>query len=696
MFDDDDIEAAFAELDARYVAGEGIAHAHTWSLITRAYAGFNRGELPASTQDWMNVDHRRVAAMAPGEGIAYFRASWELAAEFSVYIESVHLLSDLGAVFTHVTIGTSQDGFDAEWRTVDIMTVDGDLIKHCELFDETDLDAALARFDELSIPTPRLENAASEVQQRLWSSYESRDWNAMADLLAENVRTHDHRRVVNAGVQQGRDIEIANMQALADVEANITSTVIATRGERLSLSRLYSSNRNLRHGEFGIELLNIVEIDADNRISAGALFDSDDIDAAFAELDARYLAGEAASHADTWSFIAEICATLNRRELPETTPDWVNLDHRRGGSFARGDLTANIRATWEQTPDIGFQIAAVHRLTDSGAVVTGAANGTSRDGFGAEWSQIDLLMVDGGKLDRCEMFDESDLDAALARFDELSRSTPRLKNAASHVAERFRAQFAARDWDELAGMFAPDFCIDDRRRIVNAGIRRGRDAEIEDLRAAADVGITHMTFEVIATRGKHLILGRGDAGNDERLGAVEFDVLQVVEIDADEMMTAVVMFDADDNDAAFAELDARYLVGEAALHATIWGEIAQSYAAMNRHEIPATMSDWATIDHRVRETFEGSDLTSYTRSAWDLMPDVKVRIEAVHRLSDLGVVATHVAHGTSQDGFAAEWRMIVLLLRTQVKAKTVANCSTRPISTPRLPDSTNSTADDYS
>ena len=110
----------------RYLAGEAAAHAHTWSRITQAYAGFNRGELPAPTQDSVTVDHRRVAAMAPGEGNAYFRASWELAAELWVHIESVHLLNGLGAVFTHVGKGTSRDGFEAEWRTVDIMTVDGD------------------------------------------------------------------------------------------------------------------------------------------------------------------------------------------------------------------------------------------------------------------------------------------------------------------------------------------------------------------------------------------------------------------------------------------------------------------------------------------------------------------------------------------------------------------------------------------
>ena len=69
------------------------------------------------------------------------------------------------------------------------------------------------------------------------------------------------------------------------------------------------------------------------RIVARIGFDVDDIDAAFEELDARYLAGEAAAHSHTWSVIARAYAALNRHELPATTPDWVNIDHRRGDSI---------------------------------------------------------------------------------------------------------------------------------------------------------------------------------------------------------------------------------------------------------------------------------------------------------------------------------------------------------------------------
>ena len=66
------------------------------------------------------------------------------------YIEAVHRLSDTGTVVTHTVHGTSRQGFDAEWRMVDIFTVDGDLISRCEIFDETDLDTARARFGDLN------------------------------------------------------------------------------------------------------------------------------------------------------------------------------------------------------------------------------------------------------------------------------------------------------------------------------------------------------------------------------------------------------------------------------------------------------------------------------------------------------------------------------------------------------------------
>ena len=192
------------------------------------------------------------------------------------------------------------------------------------MFDEADLDAALARFDELSRPAPRLENAASRVLERFCAHFAARDWDAMAEILADDFM---HRRSSSRGerwhpTRSGcRDRELA-VHRRRRVRGTSTSTIIATRGERLVLSRArYSRQRQAE--TFHIEVLDVVEIDADNRIAAHVTFDLDDIDAAFEELDARYLAGEAAAHAHTWSVIAATCRGLQpSTSSPRRRPAW--------------------------------------------------------------------------------------------------------------------------------------------------------------------------------------------------------------------------------------------------------------------------------------------------------------------------------------------------------------------------------------
>ena len=84
-------------------------------------------------------------------------------------------------------------------------------------------------------------------------------------------------------------------------------------------------------------------------------------------------------------------------------------------------------------------------------------------------------------------FDLEDMDAAIAELDALQARFEderppgrRLENAASQVYERIQACFVARDWDAMASIVAPDVVDHDRRHMVNAGIRRGRDAHIAE------------------------------------------------------------------------------------------------------------------------------------------------------------------------------------------------------------------------
>lgn len=184
------------------------------------------------------------------------------------------------------------------------------------------------------------------------------------------------------------------------------------------------------------------------------------------------------------------------------------------------------------------------------------AHGLSREDFDAEWRDVHLVKVDGDTVSRCELFDESDIDAAVATFDELERSASLPEYAAHHVYKRFRECFAARDWDAMCQIFADNFLLDDRRRTVNAGVRHGPHAEIEDLQAAAEVGFTDMAMATIATSGPRLALARVHwSRQDDHSEAFHNEWLGVLEIDTDERLHALVMFHLTDIDAAFEELD---------------------------------------------------------------------------------------------------------------------------------------------
>jgi hypothetical protein len=541
---------------------------------------------------------------------------------------------------------------------IDILTVEGDLLSRVEVFDEADLDAALARFDELQPRAPRLENAASQVEQRFSTCFAARDWDAMAELLSDNILTDDRRHIVNAGVMRGRDAEIASERATADVGVtNMTPTMIAIRGGRLALG-CYS----IFDGWSGTKVLCVSEINAKNQIMARVAFDPEDIDAAFAELDARFLAGEAAAHAQTWSAMTRVQAAYNQHEVPPTTADCVNIDHRRGRAFAPGDVLPYIRATYDVAPNVKGHLEAVHRLGSPGVVVTETVSGTSQDGFAFEWREVALFVFEGDLVCRFELFDEADLDAALARFDELDRPASLLDNAATRIWARVADAFNRRHLEDFLALSTANLRYEDRRK----GLRDEFEGSSAQRRAVlamfeASPSSVQMTAEPIAIRGSRLSLNHvcyRDTEYDDRPITVE--MLQIVEVGESGLLHLSVSFDPDDIDAAFEELDSRYLAGEAAVHARTWSVIAGTYARFNQHELPAMTTDSVLVDHR-RLVTGAVDLAAFLRATWELMPDVNISIEAVHQLSDVGTVLTHAAYGTSPEGFDAEWQLVLLL-----------------------------------
>ena len=150
----------------------------------------------------------------------------------------MHRLGKVGAVVSHVAHGISQEGFDAEWRDIHVLGVESEMLSRSELFDEADLDAAIARFEELHPGRA----AAGEHGKPGQLALPCVRWGARTGTLSLRfwLTSHysdDRRRVTGAGTRRGRDADIENMRVVTDLGANITTDVIATRGDRLALTR---------------------------------------------------------------------------------------------------------------------------------------------------------------------------------------------------------------------------------------------------------------------------------------------------------------------------------------------------------------------------------------------------------------------------------------------------------------------------
>ena len=142
---------------------------------------------------------------------------------------------------------------------------------------------AEARFGELAPgPNGPSPNAASRYLERWAAAITNGDADALASLLtAPDSVTIDRRRVVGSTLDAAD--RTTNAQWLARRGLEVRCTLLATRGEQLALSR-----QEYRHPLTLVEMLAVVEVPADGALEQRTvIFDVDDEDAAYAELDER-------------------------------------------------------------------------------------------------------------------------------------------------------------------------------------------------------------------------------------------------------------------------------------------------------------------------------------------------------------------------------------------------------------------------
>ena len=161
-------------------------------------------------------------------------------------------------------LGTSPEGLDAEWPMILLLSVEDDLINRCEIFDVEDLDAALARFDELDRPIPPLENASTRTWVRLVDAYNRRDMSGFLALMTEDARLDDRRKGLR-GIHDGLALW-KNVQQLFQARSNwqLSMEPIAIRGSHLSLTRHRVRDIDETDQPITWEALSVMEVGEDN------------------------------------------------------------------------------------------------------------------------------------------------------------------------------------------------------------------------------------------------------------------------------------------------------------------------------------------------------------------------------------------------------------------------------------------------
>ena len=296
-----------------------------------------------------------------------------------------------------------------------------------DTYDIEDRDGALARLAELAAPTraePHFENAASRAWREVIAAWRGRDLERFAALQPGLHRYRDHRRLFQLDLDREGFLEFTRpLLTLRSASAELE--LLATRGERLALMRFTLEMEDEVVGPSAIDSLLLIETDERGAITAYDRYEVDDQEAARAELEARWEAGEGAAHAHAAAWNVGFDAAVDRRDWVAAAsffaPAFVGNDERLAGwgtlHGPTGFLVA-AKTMVELAPDV--RTRTQHLRTSSRALLQDKVWFGTRDGGAFESPFVGVIELDGdGRALRMDLYDPHHLDRALARFEEI-------------------------------------------------------------------------------------------------------------------------------------------------------------------------------------------------------------------------------------------------------------------------------------
>jgi class 3 adenylate cyclase/ketosteroid isomerase-like protein/tetratricopeptide (TPR) repeat protein len=683
-WDPDDVAAAHAEIDLRYDEAEGAArpaHGAIMRAFTQAVTSRDWNPLLARcAPEFVEHDHRGLAVLGTTRGAAAWAQNFSTLVDLApdtVYRNDHFRSAARGFCSAGSWVG-SRDGAHDEIPLIAILEVDTqDRLARADIYDQDELDQALARFTELgrnasrdARPTIPRDNAATALADswQLFDAGVETDWDALRASCSPDVVFEDRQGF--AHVTGDRELMIASLRERAASGSHIERRVIALAGERVAVTRMLWSGGPVE-GRFEIEYLGVTEVDASGRLTATILFSPDDEREALREAWSRWAAIEP-DVAVTVALIAQLGDAWNARDLERIRALCAESlgydDHRRTG-IGRLDgidaYIASLDALWRLAPATSIEGGRWWpACTRHGGVAVVRRSGTVPGGGPFESEYVELFVHAHGCLTHLELFELEDVDQALARLEELRPDPLRVPlNAASRIVDRQIAFAAAGEWAEVAALHSPDLVFDDRRR----GLRTTTDGDA--YRAGLRWGIhrTGVTRTILATAGDRLELRRNRfTRTDGDILLFEVETLALAEIDVDGRLVAVVLFDIDDRAAAHDTLFEHWA---ASAHCPLPPAAIEHRRAWNAHDfgrIAALVSDdFVCDDHRLAGfgRIEGGKAYAASVAAYaELSPDLRLDDLYQVAVEPWGRVAVHRTWGTNREGGVFETVSVVVAL----------------------------------
>ncbi|KAA0112190.1 AAA family ATPase [Mycolicibacterium sp. P1-5] len=676
-FDEDDFESAYAELERRYYSGEGADYAQHGLPLANLVWSVNRGDMDAFVKEFAraglrfeNRSHSLFPSRTPKELRREIEELSNLVSATRMWFSAIHWLSPNVTVGRFERDAVGPDGDEYTWTRIYAGQFEhGRLNASCE-FDLSDEEAAFSYAEQLvasQVSRLAAANRDTQVVQQFLIALQSRQFDELEALYADEFEYADYRRLSGDQIV-GRAAMRAAFERLSVQYSTFALQVLAVRGDKLSLLQTVWSDD---HGNRSVNFV-VGEIDDDDRVIYQANFDEDDFGSAYRELERRYYAGEGAAFATAGVMLTEFALCADKPELDRVLRDLAVPDLRvesRSRSIYPVRTLGEFRSSGAEFTAAPVSLrtwfSALHWISPNCVVGRHERQAVEPDGGVHEWTRIYVGTFREGLLASLCDFDAEAEAQALDYAEGLCRTTSdrlTVTNRAAEAALDLVRVTQAGNLDELAKLYSDDFVYDDRRRLNGDPIvgRVAVRAAFERLRAQ----YSHFALRVLAVRGDTLHLGRTTWADENRN---QSSYLAVGEFDDDGRALYHAVFDEDDFESAYRELENRFYAGEGA-SARPSGLVTADYvAALNRGDFDTIFTDlsWPDlhIENRSRSGFPD-------RSAADLrasLVELQTMLASVHAwfanicwLSPDLFVGRMDREGRGHDGERFEWARILV------------------------------------